>query len=241
MSYIYLIRHGQAGTRDHYDQLSELGVAQAALLGKYLASQRVEFQSVYAGELVRQQQTMNAVAQAYETAGVRFPEHEAHEGWNEFDLDHVYRALAPQLAAEDPQFRTDYERMREEVRLNRGVATADVHRRWSPCDIKVVDAWIRGRYPYNGESWSAFLDRVSGRRAMLNGDETGNIAVFTSATPIAIWSGLALEALDERVMRLAAVLYNTSITVLRWKHGDLRMFSFNGVPHLADAAMRTHR
>ena len=47
MSVLYLIRHGQAGTREHYDTLSELGRAQARLLGEHLAAQGVRFDRAY--------------------------------------------------------------------------------------------------------------------------------------------------------------------------------------------------
>ena len=33
----------------------------------------------------------------------------------------------------------------------------------------------------------------------------------------------------------------TTVAVLRLREGDLRVFSFNTVPHLEDASMRTHR
>ena len=85
-----------------------------------------------------------------------------------------------------------------------------------------------------------FRARVASCRPSLNGTE-GNVAVFTSATPAAIWTGLALDIHDERLLPLAGALYNTSITILRLRGEQLRLFSFNGVPHLTDAALRTHR
>ncbi len=62
MSNAYLVRHGQAGTRDEYDSLSGLGRRQARLLGEYLAGQGVVFAAAYAGGPVRQQQTAARVA-----------------------------------------------------------------------------------------------------------------------------------------------------------------------------------
>ncbi len=57
MSNVYFIRHGQAGTREVYDSLSELGRTQARLLGRYFVSQGLEFAAAYAGRLLRRQQT----------------------------------------------------------------------------------------------------------------------------------------------------------------------------------------
>jgi broad specificity phosphatase PhoE len=240
LSFLYFFRHGQAGTRDNYDALSDVGRCQARLLGEYLARERLEFESAYVGGMARQQQTADEVAAAYRRAGLPFPGVRIIPAWNEFDLDRVYSEFAPRLAADDEAFRLEYDRLQEAVRASLGSAEADIHRRWSPCDIQVVDAWIRSLYPYSGESWDAFRERVATPRSALNGSE-GNIAIFTSATPTAIWTGLALDIFDTRVLPLTGALYNSSITVLRLRQGQLRLFSFNGVPHLTEAALRTHR
>ncbi len=68
------MRHGQAGTRDSYDSLSELGRRQARLLGEYFVSQGIEFTAAYVGAMSRQQQTAAEVVAAYADAGVGFPE-----------------------------------------------------------------------------------------------------------------------------------------------------------------------
>lgn len=240
MSFVYFFRHGQAGTREKYDALSQVGERQAELLGRYLASERLEFRRVYSGAMQRQRMTAAGVAAAYRSAGIAFPEPQVLNALNEFDLDHVYSEFAPLLSRDDEKFSREYQAMLEQIRASQGKPEADVHRKWSPCDIQVVDSWIRSRYPYSGESWDAFRARVGSCRPALNGDE-GNIAVFTSATPTAIWAALALEIHDERILPLAGALYNTSITVLRLRGSQLRLFSFNGIPHLTDAVLRTHR
>ncbi len=242
MSNLYLVRHGQAGTRDAYDSLSELGKRQARLLGEHFVSQGIRFVSAYVGALLRQQQTAEAVSSAYADADVFFPEVSVDPGWDEFDLGRVYREIAPRLGAEDSEFRREYEEMREQVRTSAGAHGARIHRKWLPCDTKVVEAWLRGRYPYSGETWSQFRERVAAfRLKMRDTQRRENVAVFTSATPVAICAGLSLEISDERVMRLAGVLYNASYTVLRLREEQLRLFTFNAVPHLAALGLRTHR
>jgi hypothetical protein len=42
-------------------------------------------------------------------------------------------------------------------------------------------------------------------------------------------------------MRLAAVLHNASCTTLRLHEGELRLHSFNAIPHLGEAGLRTYR
>jgi broad specificity phosphatase PhoE len=242
LSRIYLVRHGQAGTRKAYDSLSNLGRRQARLLGEYFAAEGIHFAAAFSGTLARQERTAAEVKAAYADARVSFPEIASDCGWNEFDLTHVYHSLAPRMCAEDPGFRSEYEEMVRQARAATERPDAEVNRRWMPCDTKIVHAWVEGRYAYDGESWLEFQERVAGCRSRLEqAERDANIVVFTSATPIGIWTALAMEICDQRVLRLAGVLHNTSCTVIRL-HGDqLRLHSFNTIPHLTRAELRTYR
>ena len=110
MSSLYLIRHGQAGLRHDYDTLSDIGRTQARLLGDYLAAQQVRFSAAYSGALKRQNETAREALSAMAAAGAEAPEIQIDEHWNEFDLDAVYQAVTPQLAADDPEFRAEFRR-----------------------------------------------------------------------------------------------------------------------------------
>ena len=242
MSSVYLVRHGQAGTRDSYDSLSELGRRQSRLLGEYFLSQGIEFTAAYSGAMLRQQQTAAEVSTAYTRAAIPFPEIIIDSQWNEFDLAQVYREIGPLLCEEDPEFRSEYEDMRRQVRQSAGVHEAQVHRRWRPCDTKIVEAWIAGRFPYGGETWDQFSERVAACRPRLSAaPRRANVLAFTSATPTAILTGLALDTIDGRVRQLAGALYNASYTVLRQRGEHLQLFQFNAVPHLGSPELRTHR
>lgn len=244
LSNIYFIRHGQAGTRDSYDSLSDLGRRQARLLGEYFVSQGIEFASAYAGALTRQQQTAAGVCGAYADAGLQFPQLTLDSGWDEFDFHHIYEEIAPFLCEDDGDFRREYEAVREQVRASAGAHDAAVHRSWRPSDTKVVEAWIGGRYPYAGETWEQFVGRVSACRLRADDDQAQarqNIAVFTSATPTAIWTARALGIADERLRRLAGVLENTSYTILQMRGEELLLLTFNAVPHLLSPELRTRR
>jgi len=234
LSVLYLVRHGQAGTRENYDSLSALGRRQTRLLGEYFASQNIRFDAVYSGDLSRQQST---AAETLPGSNVI-----VDPGWNEFDLAQVYAEYAPHLAAADADFRREYDEMQAALEASLGAHDAPVHRRWNDCDKKIVRAWVESRYHYSGESWPAFVTRIQAALARVTarlGD--GNAIVFTSATPIGVCAARTLEIDDGRAMWLAAVLLNASFSTLRVRPDEIRLFSFNNSPHLPDAALRTFR
>src|SRR5271166_2086571 len=194
-----MIRHGQAGTRENYDALSDLGRQQARLLGDHFRAQGIHFTAAYSGALTRQQATA--------TEALPDAELIVDPGWDEFDLSNVYRELAPLLTRDDQQFRIEYEAMQQAIARKE---TA-VHRKWNDCDKKCVRAWVEGRYPYSGESWTAFVERIHAALArVVAAAHEGNVAVFTSATPIGVSAARTLELFDARAMWLAAVMFNAS-------------------------------
>jgi hypothetical protein len=67
-----------------------------------------------------------------------------------------------------------------------------------------------------------------------------SVAVFTSATPIAISIGAAVGAANGRVMRLAGVMYNSAVSTVRLRDRDLTLYTFNSTAHLS-ADLRTFR
>jgi broad specificity phosphatase PhoE len=238
LSSLYLIRHGQAGTRGHYDALSELGRRQAYLLGQHLAAQKVPFKAFIAGCLNRQRQTAEEVWRAYREAGVAVPDIVSEPNWNEFDMRGVFAEFAPLLSEADPRFKQDYQELLRKLEDPK----SPIHQAWTDCDTQTMRAWMEGRYPCRTESWVAFHERVLSARRTLAAYQPGNaVAIFTSAAPIAIWVAAALGVSTGHIMRLAGAMYNSAITTLRLRDDDLMLFTFNGVPHLADPLLRTFR
>lgn len=233
-----MIRHGQAGLRHDYDTLSEFGRTQARLLGEYLAAQQVRFAAAYSGALRRQSETAREVLSAMAAAGAVAPEAQIDDHWNEFDLDAVYQAITPRLAADDTEFRIEHEKLHRMLQEQNSPA----HRTWTRCDTLVVRAWVEGRYEVPGESWEAFRWRVTAPlEALSRMQPAETVAIFSSATPIAVWIGLALELNGRHVMRLAGAMYNAALTTMRVRQDDLALFTFNGTPHLAEPHLRTFR
>ena len=238
MSTVFLIRHGQAGLRHEYDTLSDLGRTQARLLGEYLAGQNMRFRAVYSGALNRQRETAREVLGAFTRAGLPAPEIELDPRWSEFDLDAVFNSITPRLRVDDPEFRAEHEKLVAMLADEKSAA----HRSWTKCDTLLVRAWVEGRYQVSCESWAAFCERVRGSLETLSRFQSGEaVAVFSSATPIAVWVGMALGLNGTHVMRLAGVTYNAALTTLRIRDGDLALYSFNGTPHLNEPQLRTFR
>lgn len=216
MSQVWLIRHGQAGLRSHYDTLSATGQEQARLLGAWLRSQR--FDHVVAGGLNRQQETARL-------AGYEFI---VDAGWSEFDLDAVYREIAPRIAAVDAAFREEYEGLLRDVVDDEH----PVHRKWTRGDVMVVRAWIEGTVPVSAtETFVEFRERVSGAFTRLLRERPGHVAVFTSATPIALALAGVLGVGAGQAMRLAGALMNASCSVVR-AGSEPSLFGFNHAAHL---------
>jgi broad specificity phosphatase PhoE len=239
LSYIYLKRHAQAGSRDNYDVLSEIGQQQAKLLGEHFVSQGIELSRIYSGSMRRQRETGEIARDVMAHAGMSIPNVMVDERWDEFSLISVYRVLAKRMMEKDADFARDVEEMKLAIARDPHTTGGAVGR----CDQAVIRAWIDNRYPdYEGESWVSFRNRIDACAGDLciNHKSDKAIAVFTSATPIAITAGAALGLTDEKLLSILGVIYNTSVSVVRVWNGCLRLFSFNATPHLS-SAQRTFR
>jgi len=231
--HIYLIRHGQAGLRTDYDRLSDAGREQARLLGEWFRGQGVGFEAAFAGELSRQKETARLALEAMGWQGDLVTD----ARWNEFDLDSVHRGIAPQMAAADTEFASAYEELRAASRD----AASGVHRRWTAADVAVIRAWVEGRYAFEGESWKEFSARITSCCDLFETAPEGNIAVFTSATPIGIWAAHLYGLEPIHAMRFAGVMLNSGFSVFRGREDGRVIFSYNNLPHITDPALRTFR
>ncbi len=229
---ITLIRHGQAGTRLIYDDLSALGREQARALGKWFRAGGVRFDALVTGKLNRQIATAREIVAAM---GGGHPDPVVDPRWSEFDLDEVYAGIGPLLAVEDEQFRLQY----EELQRDMADPESSAHRAWRHCDVMVVTAWIEGRFEFAGESFAGFEARV--REALLDLPAQSHVAVVTSATPIALSAGATLDLTPNRVMQLAGAQRNTAFSEIEFRRGDPRLISFNNIPHLREQRLITTR
>jgi len=80
MGELYLVRHGQANsgakTEEDYDRLSDLGHAQAGLLGNWMRTHEAPFDQVLSGTMRRHRETADGMGYAPETFDARLNEME---------------------------------------------------------------------------------------------------------------------------------------------------------------------
>lgn len=233
MSELILVRHGQASFgADNYDQLSSLGEAQGAALGRYWAARAMAFDAVYVGPMQRHGQTLTAVHTHYPLpTPICLPELAEHQAMEAF------QHTLPQLAQRPDELGEMAGRLVGEGRNGRLRLKAFV---------QFCHLWAQGELesgPF--EPWSAFRQRVAHGIDTILG-QAGNqqqIVAFTSGGVIAAAVGYALDVDNGRTMQLNAAVYNGSLTAFRFtRRSDGLHWSlsqFNATPHLA-VALQTY-
>lgn len=231
---LYLVRHGQAGTRAHYDTLSDAGREQARLLREHFLAAKLRPVRVVAGSLHRQQETARIVG-----AELDWPEVETDPGWTEFDLDAVYREVAPQLAKVDAEFAREYAHLEKVV----DDPEHAIHRKWTSGDVKVVQAWISGRIAVaSTETWAEFEARIHAAFDRAIASHPGEpVVIFTSATPIGLSVARLLSLSQREAFQFAGAMLNSAFTAIRVRPQEPSLFSFNNAPHLPDPSLHTFR
>ena len=233
LSRLYLVRHGQAGTREAYDSLSALGKQQARLLGEHFVREGIQFAAAFRGENVRQAQTGDEVQQAFRQAGAPFPEIACEPRWNEFDLDHIYRSLAPAALRGRSRFRkglcgNDCPGTRRRPRTRRQCASPlDALRHPDRRGLARRPSWVRrgNLGSISGTCRGESPDAGPGSARRRHRD-------FHLGHTCRHMDGLSMDVADARAMRLAGAVLNASYTVLRLHDGQLRLQAFNAIPHL---------
>ena len=219
---LFVIRHGQAsyGEAD-YDRLSPRGREQATALGPRLAQLKLD--AIFVGPLVRQQQTYEGAA-----AAANLPPPTTLLGLAEYPAFEMLQHFIPRLTAEDPRFAE--------------LTTAPTPRLLDDAFQTVLDRWGRDDWHAPGvERVEAFVARVrDALDRMIRAAASGaRIAAITSAGPIGVALGLALELPVARMVRSSVVIRNASITELRfrtdgfaWRPDQLSLVTFNSTDHL---------
>lgn len=229
MGTLFLIRHGQASYGEvDYDRLSVRGQEQARAVGSWLAKAKLD--AVYAGPLVRQQQTIGVATEAARASGATVPAAETLAELAEYPAWEMLQHLVPRLVAEDPKFAQ--------------LTTAPTPRLLDEAFHQIIGRWSRDEWWVDGvERIHEFVARVRGGldRVVRAAGSGARIACVTSAGPIGVALGLTFGIPEARMVRTSIVIRNASITELRfrskgfdWQPDQLSLVTFNVTAHLPD-------
>ena len=212
MSTLTVVRHGQARPFDsNPDQLSALGEEQARMLGEYWKRLGVTFDEVWSGSLQRHRQTAEL------SLGVA----QISEDWNEYDANGILHNFAPPYELEPG---------------------ADRNRKFQKVFEPAMLSWIAaGEHP-SVETWGAFRERVlRGLKKIQEGPSNRNVVLFTSGGPISVLVQTAIAGHERSFLEVNWRVKNCSISEFTFSRERISLDSFNTLPHLERAELRTFR
>ena len=239
MSHLLLVRHGQASfLEENYDKPSAKGEAQSRLLGKYWAEIKLPVDRVYTGPRVRQRETARLVGETYKESGLRWPEAEIMEAFDEFKAEAVVEQALPPLVKSDPHIRGMYQE------FEKAQGQAERFKSFQRMFEIVVGRWAAGELPIPGiEPWSQFCDRVQSGFAALtgNGSRSQRIIIFSSGGPTGVAMQRALSLSTEATLKTAWMVANSAYSQFLFSGNRFTLASYNSYPHITDREFLTYR
>ena len=210
MKVIYLIRHGQASFgQANYDQLSDLGMQQSALLGPSLLAKVAMFDRVEQGSLMRHQQTLeNALGNTFPVV--------TSNNWNEFD----HRDITQQYLVANNMSGDDFLQSDDIAKLQY----------FTQAMVMWVDKSDKGqRYL---ETWPQFKQRIAHALQQTIESTQKSAVVFTSGGAISVAIGQSMQLTTIQTLTLNLQLVNTGITKLLVSSHGIKVSTFNEYVHL---------
>jgi broad specificity phosphatase PhoE len=216
MSALLLVRHGQASFGStNYDRLSSLGEEQVGHLRDHFTRSGQKVDAIYSGSLYRQRSTAEILDG---TAGCGLATLPAFDEYDAQSLIERHAALtgAPLTGLQGSAATLDqrnFQRRLEAVGL----------------------AWVNGELDHPQlESWTTFRARVADGLGQIMAREgrSRDIVISTSAGVIGAAVAHVLGLDDHRALHLSWVVFNASVTRIRYDGTRCSLESFNVVSHL---------
>ncbi|MFQ3334505.1 MAG: broad specificity phosphatase PhoE [Woeseiaceae bacterium] len=230
MSHLFLIRHGQASfLSDNYDQLSDMGREQAKILGKQLVTSATNFDVVYSGDLVRQIDTAEIVANVYLENEISFPEIQRDPGLNEYPAEEIMTTLGKYLIESNKHAAELFEQ------CNNAKLESERHRYFQKLFELILEAWVQNTEEVElSITWDDWSNRVRNtfQEIMMRAGKSELIGVFTSGGPIGVSLQTALDAPQMKAAELNWRIYNSSMTKYTFSGSRFSLDHFNDVSHL---------
>jgi broad specificity phosphatase PhoE len=239
MGIVFLVRHAQASfLESNYDELSNLGEAQARLLGQYWSRHTVVFDRAFTGPCVRQKDTLTLVSDTCRKAGIHFPDPVVLNEFDEYQAEWVLERSLPGLLEINQNIRDLH------AAFQSSSGSAGRRATFAKLFEAVISKWVRGEIcPPGVESWLEFCSRVnSGLTKCLSGGNRGErIAIFTSGGPIGVAMQRALQLSAESTLNVSWMSRNSSWSEFIYSGERFTLSSFNCHAHIDDPAMLTYR
>ena len=223
MGQIYLVRHGQASFGStNYDQLSDLGLEQARMLGEWFANSHQKFHRVVTGSLKRHRQTADACMGMLPKVHRIDTDWETDPGFDEYNHHEVLVRHRPEF--DDP----------EEVK--RFLASSP-KAKYAFQDIfqASMSRWMSGQCDGDYvEPWPVFQKRCVGalQRLVESAEKSQNIIVFTSGGTISAICQQILGLSDRQTAEMNWTLVNCAMTKLFYQPGRVTLSYLNNYAHL---------
>jgi broad specificity phosphatase PhoE len=213
VSEFYLVRHGQASFgAKNYDKLSELGHQQARWLGEYFFERGITFSHAFMGDMVRHRETAQGIIGALSQT----PIVTVDTGLNEFNFKNIgdsYLSLNPQSNLPENPKPADFYRLLKLAMHS-----------WSE-DLLHKDSLE--------ESWSDFRIRVQrALHTVCQQHSDKPMLIVSSGGAISMLMSLVLGLDAKQVIELNMQVRNTSISHFYFNKNNIRLSSFNNIPHL---------
>jgi broad specificity phosphatase PhoE len=239
MGTLFLVRHAQASFLEQdYDKLSQLGEAQAVLLGEYWARRDVLFDHVWVGPRVRHKETANLVRKSYGKAGVTFPEPLVLPEFDEYQAEAVLARSLPELIEKDERIRKLH------AAFQASSESASRRASFQKLFEAVIGQWAGGGIcPEGVETWLEFCSRVNSGIAKVcgAGGHGERVAIFTSGGPMAVAMRHALRLSPDSTLGVSWMSRNSSWSEFLYSEERFTLSSFNAHGHIDDPAMLTYR
>jgi broad specificity phosphatase PhoE len=239
MSVVYVVRHAQASfLEQNYDNLSNLGEAQARLLGEYWVRHTIVFDRAFTGPCVRHKDTLSIATDACRKAGSPFPEPRVLQEFDEYQGEAVLKRSLPGLLETDQNIRDLHSAFQSPS------SSAERRATFQRLFETVIGKWVRGEIcPPGVETWLEFCARVNSglTKSLCVGNSGERVAIVTSGGPIAVAMQRALQLSAETALNVSWMSRNSSWSEFIYSGERFTLSSFNGHAHIEDAAMLTYR
>ena len=210
MTIIHLVRHGQASFgKEDYDNLSEIGLKQAFLLGQYFKTLNLKFDKIFVGTLKRQIQTYKQMIKSYNTS----IELESTPLLNEYDVKSVLMGFVN----------------------GRSLTKDELHDKKIHFKLlrNAVTAWSENKISHNvNETWNEFDERAQKFLKIINKGKSKSILVVSSGGTISMILKQILSLPSSQFVNFHFQIFNSSYSKIIISEFGMSLSLFNSIAHL---------